>query len=132
MATLFTKILNKELPGHFVYEDDKCGAFLSIAPLTYGHTLVVPRQEVDHWVDLSDELMSWCFSVAKKIAKAQIKAFNPKKVGLIVAGLEVPHTHIHVIPMQSEQDLDFNKAQTVPQEQLAQAAQELRQALLSM
>ncbi|MDO5297414.1 MAG: HIT family protein [bacterium] len=128
MATIFTRILNKELPGHFIYEDEMGGVFLSIAPITPGHALVVPRQEVDHWLDLSPEQLAWCYQTAQRVGQAQMKAFNPRKVGLMIAGLEVPHTHLHVIAMRDESDLNFAKAHEVPAEELAQAAQALRDA----
>ncbi len=128
MATLFTRILNKELPGHFVYEDDMGGVFLSIAPLTPGHALVVPRQEVDHWLDLSSEQLKWCMETAQRVGKAQMKAFKPRKIGLMIAGLEVPHTHVHVIAMQDESDLDFSHAKQADPEALASAAQAIRNA----
>lgn len=126
MATLFTRILNKELPGHFVYEDDTCGVFLSIAPISTGHALVVPRQEADHWVDLDPETLSHCMGVAQKVAQAQMKAFSPRKIGVIVAGLEVPHTHIHLVPINQESDLDFAKAKEAESEALASAAAAIR------
>lgn len=129
MATLFTRILNKELPGHFVYLDDVCGAFLSIAPLQAGHTLVVPRHEVDHWLDLPAEELAHCMEVARKIGQAQMQAFKARKIGMMVAGLEVPHVHIHVVPMQDESDLDFAKAKEVPQEELAAAAEAIKKYL---
>ena len=129
MATLFIKILNHELPGHFVYEDDLCGVFLSIAPLREGHALVVPRREADHWIDLSEEEAAHCFSVAKKIGAAQMKAFGPRKIGLMIAGLEVPHAHIHVVPIFDESDLDFAKAKEAGSEALAAAAEAIRKNL---
>ncbi|MGM9999219.1 MAG: HIT family protein [Candidatus Bruticola sp.] len=126
MSTLFTKILNHELPGHFVYEDEKCGVFLSIAPIGRGHLLVVPRSEVDHWIDLSSEDMNHCTAVAQKMGKVLMKTFNPTKVGVLIAGLEVPHTHIHLIPIITEADL-FKRPQEVSQEELAQTAALIRQ-----
>lgn len=128
MATIFTRILNKELPGHFIYEDDMGGVFLSIAPITRGHALVVPRQEVDHWLDLTPEQLSWCYQTAQRVGKAQMKVFSPRKVGLMIAGLEVPHTHLHVIAMQDESDLDFSKAHEVDSEELSTVAKMLRDA----
>jgi len=130
VPTLFTRILQGEIPGRFVYQDERCAAFLSIAPLQPGHTLVVPRAEVDHWIDLDPELAAWCIKVAQKIGRAQMKAFQPRRIGMLIAGMEVPHTHLHVVPIRQERDLDFARAdsQALPEE-LDRAAEALRQAL---
>jgi histidine triad (HIT) family protein len=110
MASLFTRIIDGEIPGRFVWSDDRCVVFLTIAPIARGHALVVPRAEVDHWVDLDDEDAARLMVVAKAIGQAQMAAFAPRRVGMIIAGLEVPHTHLHVIPIESEADLDFARA----------------------
>jgi histidine triad (HIT) family protein len=110
MSTLFTKIIDGDLPGRFVYRDEICVAFLTIAPICTGHTLVVPRLEIDHWVDLPDEVTGHLAVVARKIGAAQMKAFDAERISLIIAGLEVPHTHLHVLPITSEADIDFRKA----------------------
>ena len=102
VPSIFTRIIDGELPGHFVWRDDECVAFLSIAPLRPGHTLVVPRLEVDHWLDLPPELAAHLMTVAQRIGRAQQAALNPTRVGLIIAGMEVPHTHLHVIPIDRE------------------------------
>ena len=130
MPTLFTRILQGEIPGRFVYQDERCAAFLSIAPLQPGHTLVVPREEVDHWIDLDPDLAAWCMKVAQRIGRAQMKAFHPRRIGVLIAGMEVPHTHLHVVPLREERDLDFARAnsQALPEE-LDQAAEALRRAL---
>ena len=130
MSTLFTKIINGDLPGRFVYRDDLCVAFLTIAPICPGHTLVVPRLEVDHWVDLPDELAGHLAIVARKIGAAQMSAFEAERISLIIAGLEVPHTHLHVLPITSEADIDFRKANSaVDPTDLDEAARALRTAL---
>ena len=130
MTTIFSRIIAGELPGHFVYRDDLCVAFLTIGPITTGHALVVPVAEVDHWTDLDDETAARLMVVAKKVARAQQEAFAPERVALIIAGLEVPHTHLHVLPISSESDIDFTKAKTdTPPEELAEAAARLRAAL---
>jgi histidine triad (HIT) family protein len=130
MSTLFTKIIDGDLPGRFVYRDDMCVAFLTIAPICPGHTLVVPRLEVDHWVDLPDELAGHLAIVARKIGAAQMTAFEAERISLIIAGLEVPHTHLHVLPITSEADIDFRKANSaVDPAELDQAANALRAAL---
>ena len=130
MATLFTRIIEGEIPGRFVWRDDRAVAFLTIAPITTGHTLVVPIAEVDHWLDLDDDLAAHLTLVAKKIGQAQMAAFSPTRVGMIVAGLEVPHCHLHVLPIASEGDLSFAKADHDPdQAALDAAADQLRAAL---
>jgi diadenosine tetraphosphate (Ap4A) HIT family hydrolase len=130
MSTLFSKIINGDLPGRFVYRDDMCVAFLTIAPICPGHTLVVPRLEVDHWVDLPDELAGHLAIIARKIGAAQMTAFEAERISLIIAGLEVPHTHLHVLPITSEADIDFRKANSaVDPAELDQAANALRAAL---
>lgn len=107
MKSIFSKILDGELPGRFVWKDDVCGAFLTIAPLKPGHVLVVPRKEVDHWIDLDDATAAHLVKVAKSIGKALMKGFRPEKVGLIIAGLEVRHVHLHVVPIDHVHDLEF-------------------------
>ncbi|QNP68708.1 HIT family protein [Streptomyces roseirectus] len=130
MSTLFTRILTGELPGRFVWEDEKAAAFLSIAPLTPGHTLVVPRQEVDRWTDADGELLAHCVSVAQKIGQGVRKAWDAPRAGLIIAGFEVPHMHIHVAPAWDMGDFDFSKAEVEKDEtKLDEAADRLRAAL---
>ena len=130
MATIFTRIIDGDLPGRFVWRDDVCVAFLSIAPLRPGHALVVPRAEVDHWIDLPVEINTHLVSVAHEIGAAQMAAFTPTRIGLIIAGLEVPHTHLHVVPIDAERDLSFTNADTAPAaESLDAAATLLRDAL---
>jgi len=130
MTTIFSRIIAGELPGHFVYRDDTVVAFLTIGPITTGHTLVVPVQEVDHWIDLDDETVAHLNVVAKKVGRAQVEAFGAERVSLIIAGLEVPHTHLHVLPIHSEADIDFEKARTdVPAEELAEVAARLKAAI---
>lgn len=129
MATLFTKILEHQLPGHFVYEDDKCGAFLSIAPLRPGHLLVVPRREIDHWLDLEAEEAAHLFAVAQRLGRVLQETFQPRKVGLMIAGLEIPHAHLHLVPIESEADLDFANARPASAEELAQVAARIREHL---
>lgn len=130
MASVFTKIIDGELPGRFVHRDDRCVAFLSIAPLQPGHTLVVPIEEIDHWVDAPPELNAHLMTVAQRVAVAQQEVFSPVKVGMMIAGLEVPHLHIHVVPIRGVHDLDFANADANPDPAaLDDAAQRLRAAL---
>lgn len=107
MATIFTQIIEGRLPARFVWKDDKSVVFLSNRPLRPGHALVVPRAEVDHWIDLEPALLGHLTEVAQAIGKAQMAAFKPERIGLILAGLEVPHTHLHVVPIRGMRDLDF-------------------------
>jgi histidine triad (HIT) family protein len=110
MASIFTKIVNNEIPAYKVAENENCFAFLDIFPVAKGHTLVIPKKEVDYLFDLDDELYSELQLFAKKVAAGLKKAVPCKKVGVLVLGLEVPHAHIHLIPMQSEADvLNFSK-----------------------
>lgn len=130
MTTVFTRIIDGELPGRFVWRDDECVAFLSINPIRRGHTLVVPRAPVDHWVDLDPALNGHLIGVCQHIARAQLVAFAPARVGLIIAGFEVPHMHVHVIPTDDMGGLDFaNAATDVPPAELDEVAEALRAAL---
>jgi len=110
--TLFTRIIQGQIPGTFVYRDDLCVAFMTINPITAGHVLVVPIDEVDEWTDLSSELRSQLFKVAAQIGEAQKMAFKCERIALIIAGFEVPHCHLHLIPSNSMADLNFENAVT--------------------
>ncbi len=130
MPTVFSRIIAGELPGTFVWRDERCVAILSINPLAHGHTLVVPIDEVDHWVDASNDLVAHLFEVTRIIGVAQRAAFDCARVGVIVAGYEVPHAHIHVIPTNTMAQLSFaNAATSVPPEQLAASAEAIRAQL---
>lgn len=110
MATVFTRIIEGELPGTFVWRDEACVAFLSVNPLAPGHTLVVPIAEIDHWLDVPADLQAHLFDVSRRIGKAQMRAFRPDRIGLVIAGFEVPHCHIHVCPVNSMADMNFARA----------------------
>jgi histidine triad (HIT) family protein len=130
MPTIFTRIIEGELPGKFVWRDGQCVAFLSIAPLQPGHTLIVPLAEIDKWTDLEPDLAAHLMLVAQRIARAQEVAFSPVRVGLIIAGLEVPHCHLHAVPINHESDLHFGNANTnATDDELERAAEALRAAL---
>ncbi|MCL2586401.1 MAG: HIT family protein [Streptosporangiales bacterium] len=129
MPTLFTRIINGELPGRFIHADETAVAFLSIAPLNPGHTLVVPRAEVDQWTDADPDLMHHLTDVAHTIGKAAKEAFGAPRSGLIIAGMEVPHLHVHVFPVWSEGDFNFARAKQATDEELDAAAGKLRAAL---
>lgn len=128
--TIFSRIIAGEIPCYKVAEDEKFFAFLDINPLVKGHTLVVPKQEVDYIFDLSDEDLAAMQVFAKKVALAIGKAFPCKKVGQAVLGLEVPHAHIHLLPMQSEKDMLFsNPKLQLTAEEFVEVAEAIRAAL---
>lgn len=130
MSTVFSKIIEGEIPGTFVWRDSECVAFMSINPLREGHALVVPRLEVDHWLDCPPDLRDHIFGVAQTIGGAIQEVYSPEKVGLMIAGLEVPHLHIHLVPIDSAHDLDFaNAAASVDPEELEASAESIRRVL---
>jgi histidine triad (HIT) family protein len=130
MATLFTRIIEGELPAHFVWKDEHCVVFLSIAPLKPGHCLVVPRVEVDHWLDLDPDVYAHLCGVSQKIGRALMQAFSPERIATLILGMEVNHMHIHVVPIWSEGDVNFRNADTsASQAALAEAAAKVREAL---
>jgi len=121
MASIFTKIVNGEIPAWKVAEDDRFFAFLDIFPVAKGHTLVIPKKEVDYLFDLDDETYAGLQLFAKKVALGIQQAIPCKKVGVMVLGLEVPHAHIHLVPMQSEADLlNFSKKLSFTKEEMAE------------
>ena len=126
MTTIFTRIIEGQIPGTFVYRDSLCVAFLSINPLAAGHVLVVPIEEIDHWVDMSPELSSHMFSVSHRISRAISRAFPCARVGLIIAGYEINHCHIHLIPTNTMAELNFaNAAANVERNVLEAQAEKL-------
>lgn len=132
MSTVFSKVINGDLPGRFVYRSSDVVAFLSIEPLAYGHVLVVPVEEVDKWTDMAPELWARVNAVAYEIGNAVIQAFDAPRAGNVIAGFEVPHAHIHVFPARGMDD--FNFANVIPADQtdeaaMDEAAQKLRAAL---
>lgn len=130
MSSIFTRIINREIPGHFVWEDDRCIAIMTIMPIRDGHCMVIPKQEVDHWDDVPEDTARHLMSVSQKVAKA-VKAVVPcRRIGVSIVGIEVPHTHIHLMPMDTTADMDFRNAREVPQQQLADIAGKIRQVLL--
>jgi histidine triad (HIT) family protein len=130
MPSVFTRIIEGELPGRFVWRDDEVVAFLSINPITTGHTLVVPRVEVDHWIDLDVDLWARCSEVARIVGLGIQKAFDPPRVGQMIAGFEVPHTHIHVLQVNDLGDLSFANAASDPDAaEMDDALERIRAAL---
>lgn len=133
MATVFTKIINGEIPGRFVYEDDDVVAFLTIAPITHGHTLVVPRAEIDQWQDVDAPALNKVMGISQLIGKAVCKAFDVERAGVIIAGLEVPHLHVHVFPARNLSDFGFANADHNPsQESLDEAEAKIKEALAQL
>lgn len=126
MASLFTKIVRGEIPCHKVLEDDNYLAFLDIRPLNPGHTLVIPKKEIDYIFDVDDELLAGMMVFAKRVAGMIRKAVDCKRIGIMVAGLEVPHAHIHLVPIFEITDLNFARAKQVSQEELTGIAEKIR------
>jgi histidine triad (HIT) family protein len=130
VATVFSRIITGEIPARFVYTDDRCVAFLSINPLRAGHTLVVPRTEVEHWIDLDPADWQHLTQVAQRLGAALQAAYQPAKIGMMLAGLEVPHVHIHLVPIDGLHDLDFGNADPDPDPaELDAAADKIRAAI---
>lgn len=123
MPSVFTMIINRDLPGRFVYEDDDVVAFLTIEPMTPGHTLVVPRDEVDNWQDLEPAVLDRVMHVAQRIGKAVCAAFGATRAGVIIAGLEVPHLHVHVFPAFDLTDFGFANVDRNPSPESLDEAQ---------
>jgi diadenosine tetraphosphate (Ap4A) HIT family hydrolase len=130
MSTVFTMIINGDIPGTFVHRDEHCVVFMSINPMAPGHALVVPITEIDHWIDAPPELSAHLFAVAHRIGRAQQTAFGCEKVGMIIAGYEVPHAHIHLVPTNEMSELSFaNAAASVARDDLDTWADKIRTAL---
>lgn len=125
MATLFTKIIQGEIPCHKIAEDENFFAFLDIRPVNPGHTLVVPKKELDYIFDHEDNLLAGILPFAKKIAVAIKKVVPCKRIGIMVAGLEVPHTHVHLVPINAVSELNFSRAEETDPEELAELAKEI-------
>ena len=133
MATVFTKIINGEIPGRFVYEDEQIVAFLTIEPMTQGHTLVVPRAEIDQWQNLDPAVFSRVMEVSQLIGKAVCLAFGADRAGVIIAGLEVPHLHVHVFPARNLSDFGFANVDRNPTaESLDEAQTKIKAALAQL
>jgi len=129
MASIFTRIINREIPGNIVAEDEHYIAFLDINPLTIGHTLVVPKKEVDYIFDLDDDTLAGMNVFSKKVAIAIRKVVPCVRIGVEVIGLEVPHAHVHLIPMNRTEDLNFTRPKLSPSKaELADLAEKIRKA----
>lgn len=130
MSSLFTKIRQGELPGHKIWDDGSCFAILTIEPIREGHLLVIPYEEVDHWVDMDDETTAHVFKVSRLLSETMAELFPCEKVGIMIAGLEVRHTHIHLVPIQAIADLNFALAKPREDALQAETAMKLRQRLI--
>lgn len=131
MASIFTKIINREIPAHIVAEDEHYIAFLDIMPLVKGHVLVVPKVEVDYIFDLEDEVLAGLHVFSKKVAKAIDKTIKCTRVGVTAIGLEVPHVHVHLVPLRSMDDINFNREKLqLSKEELAEIAETIRKGLV--
>jgi diadenosine tetraphosphate (Ap4A) HIT family hydrolase len=130
MSSIFTRILRGELPGHFVWKDAVCFALMTVEPIRSGHVLVIPNQEVDHWDDVPVRTASHMMTVSQHIAKAIKRNIPCKRVGLMLVGLDVPHTHIHLVPLDTIADMDSNRARPAPETALAAIGERLRATLL--
>jgi len=126
MASVFSMIKARQIPGHFIYEDDTAFAILTIEPIAQGHVLVIPNDEVDHFDDLDEATAAHIMVLAQRIAKAIKAEFECERVGVMIAGLEVPHCHVHVLPINGLGDLSFAKAQPADQTELAAVAKRLK------
>lgn len=122
MASVFTRIIRGELPGRFVWRDDRVVAFLTIAPVTTGHVLVVPVDEVEQWIDLDEELWSRVAGIAREIGRALQSVFDAPRIGQMIAGFEVPHVHVHVLPAYDLHDIGFGGADSSPDPDVLDAA----------
>jgi histidine triad (HIT) family protein len=133
MASVFTMIIDGKIPGRFVYEDDDVVAFLTIEPMTQGHTLVVPRAEIDNWQDVDSADFARVMAVAQRIGKAVCRAFDTERSGVIIAGLEVPHLHVHVFPARDLADFGFANVDRNPSpESLDEAQFKIKAALAEL
>ncbi len=133
MTTIFTQIIDGKLPARFVWKDDVCVVFLSNRPLRPGHALVVPREEVDHWIDLDPDTLTHLAETAQVIGRAQMAGFKPERIGMMLAGLEVPHCHFHVVPIRGLHDLDFGNQDPNPDPvMMDEAAETIRGKLRSL
>lgn len=127
MASIFTKIINREIPAHIIAENENFIAFLDISPLTLGHSLVIPKVEVDYIYDLEDETLSQLHLFSKKVAKGIEKTVACERIGVTVMGLEVPHAHVHLIPMNTMDDMNFSRTKLAPpQESMKELAEKIR------
>lgn len=132
MSTVFSKIIAGIIPGNFLWADETCVAISTIAPITPGHTMVIPRTEFPQYIETPDEVLAQLAVVAKRVGQAQCRAFGAPRAALLVAGFEVPHTHLHVLPAWDEAALSFSNARHAPAEEIASNAQRVRAELVAL
>lgn len=131
-ASIFSKIIAGDIPGHFVWRDDKAVAIMTIGPICPGHLMVIPVEEIDHWDDLPEALANHCLSVARTLAKALKAVYGCRRVSLQIVGLEVPHTHLHLVPIDKLEDANFANARPADSDELAAEAEKIRRQLAVM
>ncbi|MCC5883839.1 MAG: HIT family protein [Halomonas sp.] len=129
MASVFTRIIHGDLPAEFVWSDERCVAIMTLNPMKPGHLLVIPREEIDHWDDMPAELSAHLMQVSQSLAKALKRAFPCERVGMMIVGLEVPHVHLHLVPLDSMQDIRLEGLAQAGPEELADNADRIRSAL---
>ena len=127
--SIFTRIIQGEIPGNFVYRDEICVALLTIEPISAGHTLVIPIDQVDEWWKLSNMTLTHLMSVAKRVSTALVDAYNCQRVGVMIAGFEVPHAHLHLMPANNMSDLDISRAKATAPDLLAAEAEKIKHHL---
>ncbi len=132
MASIFSMIIAGKIPGHFVWRDERAVGIMTIGPICKGHVLVIPVEEIDHWDDMPAELANHCLDVSRTITKAIKTVYECKRVSLQIVGLEVPHAHVHLVPINSMEDISFARAKQAEPEELAHEAERLRVALKAM
>lgn len=132
MASIFTRIIDGDIPGRLIWSDDRCVAMVDIRPLHPGHCLVIPREEIDQWVDLDTDLAAHVMTVAHHVGKAQQTVVDSDRIGLMVVGFEVPHAHVHVVPISSMAHLDFAGSSPGDPDELDAMAERLREALRTL
>ena len=129
MPSIFTRIIDGEFPGHFVWKDEQAVAFMTIQPVREGHLMVIPRAEIDHWDDLPEALAAHLMVVSQRIARALKDVFPCRRIGMMIAGLEVAHTHLHLVPIDDLGDLSFARARSADAPRLADEATRIRAEL---
>jgi len=132
MTSIFSKIIQRDIPGHIVYEDEYTIAILTINPINPGHTLIIPKVEINHFLDVPEPFYSKVFSNAKFIGQAIHKVAKSKRIGAIIQGLEVPHFHLHLVPLNSPADMDFRNSKSPSQEELKETCEKIKATLKEM
>ena len=127
--SIFTRIIQGDIPGSFIYRDDVCVALLTIEPISPGHTLIIPIEQIDEWWKLSHDTLSHLMRVAKRVSNALVDVYKCERVGVMIAGFEVPHAHLHLMPANAMSDLDISRAQAATPELLTAEAEKIKQHL---